>query len=151
MIKLGIQRKLLILTFSIFFASSISVGSGRLALKTFSTCFDYIPLSNIGCWVAIKVLEIYVGCARTSLIRVSVWSISISPVGFFLLPFRDKVKSFLDWAFVIPLPLPAPVTAPPWDMDFFIPLPAPGWPPLWGILGSSPSQRISSGDIYHIK
>ncbi|RYQ93174.1 hypothetical protein Ahy_B09g099455 isoform A [Arachis hypogaea] len=49
--------------------------------------------------------------------------------------------------FVIPLPLPTTVTAPPRDTDFFIPLPGPARTPLWDIPGSSPSHRISLGDI----
>lgn len=46
--------------------------------------------------------------ALTSLISVSVWSNWISSDPFFPMPFCDIGKSFLDWALVNPLPLPAP-------------------------------------------
>lgn len=89
----------------------------------------------------------------TSLIKESVWSISMSLIAFLPMPFCCGGKSFLDWPFAAPLPLPAPETAPPRAVDFFIPRPGPGpgpgRPPLREIPGSSPSHRISSGDIYH--
>lgn len=88
-------------------------------------------------------------CPHTSLIRVSVWSISISPKGFLPIPFWEKGKPFLG--FMVPLPLPAPETPPPRVKGFLVPRPGPGRPPFREIPGSSPSHLISSGDIYHDK
>lgn len=87
----------------------------------------------------------------TSLTRVSVWSISISQRAFFPMPFRNVVKSFFGyWPFVTdPLPRPPQATAPPRPIDFLNPRPGPDpiRPPLRDIPGSSPSHRMSSGEI----
>lgn len=82
---------------------------------------------------------------HTSFIRVSVWSISMSSDRFFPRPFVDRGKSLFDWFFREPLPVPAPVMALLWPVGFFTP--GPPWPGRRDIPGSSPSHRMSSGEI----
>lgn len=148
-----IERKTcLVLTLRTFLAFSISMGSGWFAPKTFSTCsFKQIWKTSDHQLIGGNGKKKLNNFPYTSLIKESVWSISISLIAFLPMPFCCGGKSFLDWPFAAPLPLPAPETAPPRAVDFFIPRPGPGpgRPPLREMPGSSPSHRISSGDIYH--
>lgn len=138
-----------ITTLSTFFAFSISIESKWLAPNTFSTCNMYISIGD-----SCNHLYHYNCNARkqnqdywcTSLTKVSVSRISMSPSIFLLIPFCDGGKLCLDWFLTIPLPLP-PAKEPPRDIEFLNPRPDPERPPLWAIPGSSPSHRKSLGEI----
>ena len=52
----------------------------------------------------------------------------MSPELFFPIPFCDGGKSFLDWFFREPLPLPAPGIGLPWPVGFLAPRPDPPRP-----------------------
>ena len=132
-----------VLTLSIFFAFSISRRLGWLESKTFSTCqkskvrtTKYMNQNTTLSTLAQKSYK----C--TSFNNVSVWRISISAETF-PTPFCNWGKSFLNWSFVVPLSLSA-LGVTPWLNECLTPL-----PPWWDIPGSSPTHRISSGEICH--
>lgn len=84
----------------------------------------------------------------TSFSRLSVFSISMSPETLFPIPFCDILRSFLDWCFKGPLPLPKPDRMTLLRTGAFLtPRPAPPRTPRLWKPGSSPSHLISSGEI----